>query len=305
MNFKNLLKSSWEDTKVLATDFQTDSLRIGVTGLSKSGKTSFIISFITNLIYFDSAKLSGFLAAHSGRLIDVKLRLNDKYESKMFPYNAIQMGLRGDPPEWPNATTALSSFQLDLFIKSNPSIPSNLNLFSKDLKKVTIEVWDYPGEWLFDLPMMDMSFSCWCKQYFEELSKNVEKEWTQGLLCKLSKFNAGESFDRDKASQTITVFKNFLEKYRAMNPYSFITQPSILLSKNVILEEQWFLPIQIGSDQYGTENSYFATFEKRYDAYVKNHIKPFYKQIFGRINCQVMLVDIISALFSGSKSFNS
>ncbi|MDP0562323.1 MAG: YcjX family protein [Candidatus Endonucleobacter sp. (ex Gigantidas childressi)] len=45
-----------------------------------------------------------------------------------------------------------------------------------------------------------------------------------------------------------------------------------------------------------SHNSYFKVCERRYQSYIKDLVEPFYKTFFRRINRQLILVDVVSAL---------
>ena len=77
-------------------------LRIGVTGLSRSGKTVFTTALIQNLI--EGARLPVLKASAEGRIARVRLVPQPDPEIPRFPYEAHRAALSGPDRRWPEST---------------------------------------------------------------------------------------------------------------------------------------------------------------------------------------------------------
>src|SRR5690349_19522433 len=134
-----------------ATGSFTPTLRLGVTGLSRAGKTIFITALVHNLL--TGGRLPGFTPLAEGRLIGARLAEYPDATIPRFAYEQHMEALTGRPPTWPESTRRISQLRVVLKFQSRHwyssfSGPSTLNL----------DIVDYPGEWLLDLPLLGMSF---------------------------------------------------------------------------------------------------------------------------------------------------
>ncbi|MEP6828338.1 MAG: YcjX family protein, partial [Aestuariivirga sp.] len=65
-----------------------------------------------------------------------------------------------------------------------------------------------------------------------------------------------------------------------------------------------FAPLDVKPDQFIQPGSLAALMERRYNSYVSHVVKPFYFGHFARLNRQIVLVDVLSALNSGTEAVN-
>src|SRR5690554_4775420 len=90
-------------------------LCIGITGLSRSGKTTFITSLINQLCNYDTAKLPSLSAVQAGRVLGVKLHKLD--DLPLFPYEAGYKNITSPMPSWPEPTSAVSGCLIEIKLK--------------------------------------------------------------------------------------------------------------------------------------------------------------------------------------------
>ena len=122
---------------------------LGITGLSQSGKSTFVTSLIDQLINYKTSSLSGFAPVLEKRLMGVKLLPLSNKNINNFPYQESITGLKKQYPVWPSSTTDISGCVLELKLEK---ATTPLNPVSKEHFSLSIEIRDYPGEWLLDLP---------------------------------------------------------------------------------------------------------------------------------------------------------
>ncbi len=119
------------------------SLRLGVTGLSRAGKTVFITALVHNLIH--GGRLPLFEAQKSGRIARAYLEEQPDDAVPRFQYEDHLKALI-DERVWPDSTRAISELRLTIEYES----ASMWNrMFSGG--KLSVDIVDYPGEWLLDL----------------------------------------------------------------------------------------------------------------------------------------------------------
>ncbi|MEO8882508.1 MAG: YcjX family protein, partial [Devosia sp.] len=143
-----------------ATSTFTPTLRLGVTGLSRAGKTIFITALVHNLL--TGGRLPGFAALTEGRFIGARLAEYPDASVPRFAYEQHLEALTGKPAHWPESTRRISQLRLTLKYQSRRWFsgmrgPSTLNL----------DIVDYPGEWLLDLPLLSLSFAEWSAEALE------------------------------------------------------------------------------------------------------------------------------------------
>ena len=77
-----------------------------------------------------------------------------------FDYDGAMQALVQLPAVWPEATKGIS--ELRLAIKYKPK--DSLLKYTTELATLTLDITDYPGEWLLDLPMLNMTYEQWSEQ---------------------------------------------------------------------------------------------------------------------------------------------
>ena len=100
----------------LLTDMMTPTLRLGVTGLSRAGKTIFITALIRNLV--SGGRLPFFMPEAEGRIERAYLEPQPDDEVPRFDYEAHLETLARDPPEWPESTRRLSQVRITIEFQS-------------------------------------------------------------------------------------------------------------------------------------------------------------------------------------------
>ena len=277
---------------------------LGITGLSQSGKSTFVTSLIDQLINYKTSSLSGFSPVLEKRLIGVKLLPLRNKNIDNFPYQDSIAGLKQQLPRWPSSTTDISGCVIELKLKKAKSL---LNPFSKESFSLFIEIRDYPGEWLLDLPLRDMSYARWCGQCSAQFNREPRKQILGDLLTELQNIDPMAPVDFAVLEDLRNRFVGFLEQCKAGERPLSLIQPGRFLMPGQVDDETLlcFVPfLKVGSFTDGQleaapKNSYFKVCEQRYKAYIKQLVEPFYKNFFNGIDRQVVLVDVVTALNSG------
>ena len=101
-------------------------LCLGITGLSQSGKSTFITSLINQLLQHEKSKLPGFSPALTARLLSVKVHPLKDNDLPQFPYNEYFKGIASKNPVWPKSTTDVSGCLLELKLSRSKN---KFNLF--------------------------------------------------------------------------------------------------------------------------------------------------------------------------------
>ena len=89
----------------------TPTLRLGVTGLSRAGKTIFITALVHNLL--TGGRLPGFAPMAEGRFIGARLAEYPDAAIPRFAYEQHLEALTGKTPHWPESTRRISPAPAD------------------------------------------------------------------------------------------------------------------------------------------------------------------------------------------------
>ncbi len=277
---------------------------IGITGLSQSGKSTFITSLVNQLQQHKTASLPGFDPVLSNRLLNVRIHpLQDK-DLPAFPYEESYKGMTGPDPVWPESTQNISGCLLELRLSKTVS---KYNPFSNDQFSLFLEIRDYPGEWLLDLPLREMDYSRWCMQCNAQYTKQPRIRIMGDLLGELQQLDPLADVDEALLASMNKRFITFLHDCKYKDKCLSLIQPGRFLIPGDLKDVSvlGFVPLlkaasyTEGQLNAASENSYFKVCESRYKQYVKELVEPFYKTFFSRIDRQLILVDVVGALNAG------
>jgi predicted YcjX-like family ATPase len=94
------------------------------------------------------------------RLLGVKRVPQRDFGIPRFTYDEGLAQLYGSPPVWPTPTRGVSEIRLALRYRSSESLLRHF----KETSTLYLEIVDYPGEWLLDLPMLAQDYLSWSRQ---------------------------------------------------------------------------------------------------------------------------------------------
>src|SRR5215813_9177090 len=131
-----------------AGGFAHPTLRLGVTGLTRAGKTVFMTALVHNLLH--GGRLPVFEAMSSGRIARARLAPQPDDAVPRFDYEAHVRGLI-EERRWPESTRRIGELRLVVDYQSTSGRDRTL----------TLDIVDYPGEWLLDLPLAAKTYGEW------------------------------------------------------------------------------------------------------------------------------------------------
>jgi len=272
---------------------------VGVTGFSGSGKTTFITSLMHQLQHFQNATLPAFSPALKGRLIGVRRMPLDNEDIAAFPYDEGIKALSATPPAWPQATTGLSSALLEIRYRPAKSL---LSFAGRTYHSLFVELRDYPGEWLLDLPMMHSNFRQWSLQCAHLYNSPLRTSCLADLHADLQSIDPLAPLDPNLRLQLQKRFNLFLLECRKAG--LTLIQPGHYLTHQQPTANGFFPLLSLAS--YTSEqlskahpDSYFKQLSRAYDDYVQLQVKPFFKLHFSQVDRQILLVDLLKALNGG------
>ncbi len=287
-------------------------INLAVTGLSRSGKTAFITSLVNQLINEGSnSRLSFFDPVHQGNFIAAKRIPQQHLSIPRFDYDKAISSLTSDIPSWPEPTHGIS--ELRLAIRYQPQ--KSLLKYATDMATLTLDITDYPGEWLLDLPMLNQTYEEWSEQTQALLTAKPRDKFSQQFLSKVEDIDPFAIADEDLLAQLSKEYTELLHVFRYDLGLSVIQPGRFILPAELagapILE---FFPFpklsEIDGNDYqnASDDSFIGMLRARYIEYKEQVVKVFYRQNFLRFDRQIVLADCLTPLNacsdnSGSESF--
>ncbi|NCQ25490.1 MAG: hypothetical protein COW54_03890 [Rhodobacteraceae bacterium CG17_big_fil_post_rev_8_21_14_2_50_63_15] len=265
-------------------------IRLGVTGLARAGKTVFITSLVANLL--DRARMPGLRAVAEGRILAAYLQPQPDVMLPRFDYETHLGALTGSAPHWPESTRTVSELRLSLRIR-----PAGLLAGVTGPRVVHLDIVDYPGEWLLDLALLDKSYDQWSADVLARIAPRAE---AAAYLSAAVACNAAEALDEAAAQTLARQFTTYLEAARSAGFYDCtpgrFLLPGDLAGSPVVT----FAPLP--EAPAAKRGSLRAEMARRYEAYKREVVRPFFRDHFARIDRQVILVDALDAIHKGPQA---
>ncbi len=276
-----------DDTQSGAKELLEPVLRIGVTGLSRAGKTVFITSLIANLL--DRSRMPGLKANPLISAAFLQPQPDDTVPR--FSYEKHLQALNAPMPHWPESTSSISQLRLSLRMQ-----PTGILRGLKGPKTLHIDIVDYPGEWLLDLPLLKQSYAEWSAQSLSQARAGLAEGW----LGVLNNCDPSAALSEPQAQGLAEAFTAYLKAARKAGfsncaPGRFLL-PGDLKDSPALT----FAPLP-RPDKVRSKTLYGA-FERRFEAYKKQIVRPFFRDHFSKIDRQIVLVDALGAIHNGPEA---
>lgn len=281
-------------------------LRLAVTGLSRSGKTAFITSLVNQLLGIHAgARLPLFSAAREERLLGVKRVAQRDFGLQRFSYDQGLSQLYGTPPAWPVATQGVSEMRLALRYRSDNSLLRHI----KETSTLYLEIVDYPGEWLLDLPMLAQDYFSWSRQ-MTEMIQGDRIAWSAEWRARCARLDPFAPADEGQLAAIAEAWTDYLQVCKKEGLHFIQPGRFVLPGELAGAPALQFFPWR-GSDQLdesklaqADQSTNIGMLRARFNYYCDKVVNGFYKEHFVRFDRQIVLVDCLQPLNSGPQAFN-
>jgi len=266
-------------------------IRLGVTGLARAGKTVFITSLVANLL--DRGRMPQLRAAATGAIRAAWLQPQPDDAVPRFAYERHLSALTGAAPDWPESTSSISQLRLSLKVQ-----PGGLLGAVGGLRTVHLDIVDYPGEWLLDLALMEQDHAAWSAAALERAASRGSLG--AEMLAALHTADPAAAYDEATAQALAAAWAGYLRVVRDAGlsdctPGRFLL-PGELAGSPVLT----FAPLaRSGPWPRGSLGREFA---RRFEAYKREVVRPFFRDHFARIDRQVVLADVLGAIHDGPRA---
>lgn len=263
-----------------------------MTGLSRAGKTVFITALVHNLIH--GGRLPLLKPYASGRVSGAVLQPQPDDDVPRFDYESHVADMV-DQRLWPESTRRISELRLTVAFESARFLGRR---FGRG--KLHIDIVDYPGEWLLDLPLLSKDFATWSAETLARAAEPHRAEASAAWLARLREIDPAapedEALARDLAGHFTAYLRASRNDRRALSimPPGRFLMPGDLEGSPALT----FSPLFVDGPDAG-RGSLFQMMARRYESYKAAVVKPFFRDHFTRLDRQIVLVDVLQAVNAG------
>src|SRR5438067_1263587 len=267
------------------------TVRLGVTGLSRAGKTVFITALIHGLTR--GGRFPIFEPFATGRIARARLEPQPDDAVPRFDYENHVRALI-EERRWPNSTVDISELRLVIDYQRQNGADRTL----------TLDIVDYPGEWLLDLPLLNENYQQWSGESLRLSRQRPRARLAAQWHSHLATLNAQAREDEQAALTAARLFTDYLRACRderfamSLLPPGRFLMPGNLAGSPALT----FTPLDLPADGAAPEGSLWAMMTRRYEAYKDLVVRPFFRDHFSRLDRQVVLVDALAAFNSGPEA---
>lgn len=271
--------------------FFNPTVRLGVTGLSRAGKTVFITALIHGLIR--GGRFPVFEPFATGRIARARLQPQPDDAVPRFDYENHVRALIEDL-RWPNSTVDISELRLVIDYQRQDGAERTL----------TLDIVDYPGEWLLDLPLLTKSYEQWSAESLALSREGPRAPLAAPWHAQLATLKPEAPEDEQATLASARLFTEYLRACRderfamSLLPPGRFLMPGGLAGSPALT----FAPLELAAHGPPPEGSLWAMMVRRYEAYKDIVVRPFFRDHFSRLDRQIVLVDALAAFNAGPEA---
>jgi predicted YcjX-like family ATPase len=278
------------------------TIRLAVTGLSRAGKTVFIVSALANLLAMgrrhDTLPALARRLGGGERLVSVHRAPSGSATVPHFDLETKLASLAGSTPAWPDRTTDLSRTAVTLTVARDGPLGRIAGP-----RRVTLEILDYPGEWLLDLPMLSQRYAAWSRETLALLASPPRSAAGAPFLAWLGGVRADDPADEAVARRGHELYRaallslreqgfRWLQPGRALNPGPRGDAPVL-----------HFFPVP-DAPEHPAPGTLAALLAERHARYREDMQETEFRGKLDRFDRQIVLVDVLGALHAGEAAFD-
>jgi predicted YcjX-like family ATPase len=295
-SFSEIIEEARQSARALldyGESFFNPTVRLGVTGLSRAGKTVFITALIHGLTR--GGRFPVFESFASGRIARAQLAPQPDDAVPRFNYEDHLRTLI-EERSWPNSTVDISELRLVIGYQRHNGAD----------RQLTLDIVDYPGEWLLDLPLLNKSYEQWSAESLSLSRESPRAHLAAAWHAQLATLNATAKEDEQATLASAKLFTEYLRACRderfamSLLPPGRFLMPGNLAGSPALT----FAPLDVPADGTAPEGSLWAMMVRRYEAYKDVVVRPFFRDHFARLDRQIVLVDALAAFNSGPEALH-
>jgi predicted YcjX-like family ATPase len=269
------------------------TVRLGVTGLSRAGKTVFITALVHGLSR--GGRFPVFESLATGRVASARLAPQPDDAVPRFAYEQHLRTLI-EQRQWPSSTTDISELRLVIDYQRQNGADRTL----------TLDIVDYPGEWLLDLPLLTKSYQQWSTESLALSRQQPRARLAADWHAHLATLDPRAQEDEQATLTAARLFTEYLRACRderfamSLLPPGRFLMPGNLAGSPALT----FAPLDVPVDGVAPSGSLQAMMQRRYEAYKDAVVRPFFRDHFTRLDRQIVLVDALAAFNAGPEALH-
>jgi hypothetical protein len=267
------------------------TVRLGVTGLSRAGKTVFITALVHGLTR--GGRFPVFDALADGRIAGARLSPQPDDAVPRFDYERHVRAIV-ERREWPESTRQISELRVIIDYQS----------ISGAMRTLTLDIVDYPGEWLLDLPLLDKGYEQWSAEAMQHARHDNRTTLSAAFRAHLETIDPLAPADEHAVIEAARRFTAYLHACREERHTPGLVPPGRFLMPGDLADSPalTFAPLELPPEREPPSDSTWALMRRRYDAYRDVVVRPFFHEHFARLDRQIVLVDVLAALDAGPQA---
>ncbi len=276
-------------------DMLTPTVRLGVTGLSRAGKTVFITALVRNLLAGGRLPFFAVMGEHRFRRAYLEPQPND--EIPRFPYEDHLAKLAADPPEWPAGTTRISQLRVTIEYRSTRMLRSLAGRMTGGVSRLHVDIVDYPGEWIVDLALLDQDYATWANRAVVDAREPGRGAAAAEFIALATDPKRLGADPEQVAIEGARLFTRHLSAARIAAPALSALTPGRFLMPGDLEGSPLltFFPLPEGV----ADGPLRRLLTQRFDRYSAKVVRPFFRDHFAKLDRQIVLMDALSALNRG------
>src|SRR5690606_24634613 len=240
--------------------------------------------------------LPRFSVVAQGRLRTVLLRPQPSQDLPRFPFEECVARLTGalGQPDWPESTRTQAELRLSLRY-----IPGGLMAYLGE-RLLHLDLFDYPGEWLLDLALLNQTYESWSRATLAEIRAASPQPEAAAYLDHLHRLapDQEDSQAEVQAIDSARLFTAFLQarqrklgRSAPLGPGRFLL-PGELNSYTVLI----FAPLVPLGVQDVARGYFRRLMAERFQSYQDRVVKAFHERPYPHLDTQILLIDLAGHL---------
>ena len=295
--FAETARDAVRNTGAYLAEVNAPTMRLGVTGLSRAGKTVFIAALVRNLI--EGGRLPFFEPYAQGRITRAFLEPQPDDAVPRFDYEAHLAAIGSTPPLWPRSTSGVSQLRVTLDYTPTGTVRRFVGR-ALGHNRLHIDIVDYPGEWLLDLALLEQTYADWSKASVEAARRPEQLPAAERWLAHLATLNGTAPASEPAALEATRIFTDYLKGARTASTVATLGPGRFLLPGELAGSPLLtFVPLEHGAVTTPQRGSLASMMQRRFESYKAQVVRPFFVNHFSRLDRQIVLVDTLSAIDAG------
>lgn len=289
---------------VLRRFTERNTVRIAVTGLRRCGKTVFTTSAVHNLLRAGQWPEALPFLKVTGRGDLIAAEVSPLPGLPPFPFEDSLAAITGGEHAWPRPTDRLSGLRIALRYRTRRPLA---RLRGPRVRVLNVDLVDYPGEWLLDLPLMAQDFAAWSAETLARASRPPRAALFEPWRAYVDGLDAAGPADPAVLDRAAEMYAEALRAAAAPESRLFLNQPARVVRPGEREEGDPLLklsPLPAPANGGTGADTLHGAMARRFEAYRRQVVGPFYRRHFRHFEAQIVLVDVLAALKGGEESFD-